>query len=81
MCLGEPVRKQSMYPEKVIESNEGVAPGSGKHSPEQMMPLLSHGLPCVLYRCAYMLLGNKADAEISLWTRGPIPRTSATTPG
>jgi RNA polymerase sigma factor (sigma-70 family) len=52
-----------MYPEKVIEGNEGVAPGSGKHSPEQMMPLLAHCLPCALYRCAYRLLGNKADAE------------------
>jgi len=48
--------------EKLIESGEGVALESGTPSPAQMVAVLSHRLP-YLYRCAYRLLGNKADAE------------------
>ena len=48
--------------EKLIERGEGIALESGKPSPAQMLSVLSHGLPS-LYRYAYRLLGNKADAE------------------
>jgi RNA polymerase sigma factor (sigma-70 family) len=48
--------------EKLIEGGEGTALESGTHSPPQMMAVLSHRLP-YLYRYAYRLLGNKADAE------------------
>jgi RNA polymerase sigma-70 factor, ECF subfamily len=48
--------------EKLIERGEGVALESGTSSPAQMMAVLSHRLP-YLYRYAYRLLGNKADAE------------------
>jgi len=47
---------------KRIERGEGVALETGAPSPAQMMAVLSHRLP-YLYRCAYRLLGNKADAE------------------
>ncbi len=47
---------------KLIERGEGVALKSGTSSPAQMMAVLSHRLP-YLYRYAYRLLGNKADAE------------------
>jgi RNA polymerase sigma factor (sigma-70 family) len=49
-------------PEKLIESDEDIILDSEKLSPAQIMPVLSHGLPS-LYRSAYRLLGNKADAE------------------
>src|SRR5271166_5061110 len=48
--------------EKPIERGEGVALESGAPSPAQLMAVLSHRLP-YLYRYAYRLLGNKADAE------------------
>ena len=48
--------------EKLIERGEGVALESGAPSPAQMVAVLSHRLP-YLYRYAYRLLGNKADAE------------------
>ncbi len=48
--------------EKRIERGEGLAQKMGTPSPAQMMAVLSHRLP-YLYRCAYRLLGNKADAE------------------
>jgi RNA polymerase sigma-70 factor (ECF subfamily) len=48
--------------EKLIERGEGVALESGTPSPAQMVAVLSHRLP-YLYRYAYRLLGNKADAE------------------
>ncbi len=48
--------------EKLIESGEGVALDSAKPAPPQMMAVLSHRLP-YLYRCAYRLVGNRADAE------------------
>jgi RNA polymerase sigma-70 factor (ECF subfamily) len=48
--------------EKLIERGEGLALESGTPSPPQMMAVLSHGLPS-LYRRAYKLLGNEADAE------------------
>ena len=49
-------------PEKLIERAEGVALDSGKPSPAEMLSVLSHCLPS-LYRYAYRLLGNNADAE------------------
>ncbi len=48
--------------EQIIECGEGVGLESGNASPAQMMAILSHGLPS-LYRRAYRLLGNQADAE------------------
>ena len=48
--------------EKRIERGEGVVLETGTPSPAQMMAVLSRRLP-YLYRCAYRLLGNKADAE------------------
>ena len=48
--------------EKLIEGGEGVALDSAKPSPAEMLSVLSHCLPS-LYRYAYRLLGNKADAE------------------
>jgi RNA polymerase sigma-70 factor (ECF subfamily) len=42
--------------------SEGVALDSTKPSPAEMLSVLSHCLPS-LYRYAYRLLGNKADAE------------------
>jgi RNA polymerase sigma-70 factor, ECF subfamily len=48
--------------EKLIERGDGVALESGTPSPAQMVPVLSQHLP-YLYRYAYRLLGNKADAE------------------
>jgi RNA polymerase sigma-70 factor (ECF subfamily) len=50
------------YPEILIEGGEGVAVDSAKPSPAEMLSVLSHGLPS-LYRYAYRVLGNKADAE------------------
>jgi len=50
------------YPKKLIEGDEGVAPDAAKPSPAEMLSVLSHCLPS-LYRYAYRLLGNKADAE------------------
>jgi RNA polymerase sigma factor (sigma-70 family) len=56
-------RKPSMRcPKKRIKSDEDVDLHAGQPSPAQMVPVLSHGLPS-LYRRAYRLLGNKADAE------------------
>ena len=48
--------------ETPIESDEGMNPAPGKTSSRQMQHVLSNGLP-PLYRRAYRLLGNKADAE------------------
>jgi RNA polymerase sigma-70 factor (ECF subfamily) len=48
--------------EKLIERGEGVALESGASSPAQMMAVLAYRFP-YLYRYAYRLLGNKADAE------------------
>ena len=50
------------YPEKLIEGGEGVALDASKPPPAEMLSVLSHCLPS-LYRYAYRLLGNKADAE------------------
>ncbi len=50
------------YLEKLIERGDIIALESGTFSPAQMVPVLSHHVP-VLYRYAYRLLGNKADAE------------------
>jgi RNA polymerase sigma-70 factor (ECF subfamily) len=56
-------RKHSVrYPEKLNEGGVGVALGPAKPSPAEMLSVLSHRLPS-LYRCAYRLLGNNADAE------------------
>jgi len=45
-----------------MERGKSLALESGTPSTAQMVPLLSHGLQS-LYRYAYRLLGNKADAE------------------
>jgi RNA polymerase sigma factor (sigma-70 family) len=50
------------YPEKLIEGGEVVALDAAKPPPAEMLSVLSHCLPS-LYRYAYRLLGNKADAE------------------
>jgi len=50
------------YPEKLIEGGEGGALDAAKPLPAEMLSVLSHCLP-TLYRYAYRLLGNKADAE------------------
>jgi RNA polymerase sigma-70 factor, ECF subfamily len=50
------------YAEKLIEGGEGVAVDSSKASPSEMLSVLPQCLPS-LYRYAYRLLGNKADAE------------------
>jgi RNA polymerase sigma-70 factor (ECF subfamily) len=44
------------------ESDQGMNPAPGKPSSRQMQQVLSNGL-LPLYRRAYRLLGNKADAE------------------
>jgi len=48
--------------EKLIERGEGVALDSAKPALAEMLSVLSHDLPS-LYRRAYRLLGNEADAE------------------
>jgi RNA polymerase sigma-70 factor (ECF subfamily) len=50
------------YPEKLIEGGEEVALDASKPPPAEMLSVLLHCLPS-LYRYAYRLLGNKADAE------------------
>ena len=50
------------YAEKLIEGGDGVALDSAKASPAEMFSVLPQCLPS-LYRYAYRLLGNKADAE------------------
>ena len=45
-----------------VERDQDADLASVKPSPPQMLAVLSRGLPS-LYRCAYRLLGNKADAE------------------
>jgi len=50
------------YLEKSIECAEVIDLESGGPSAAQMMTVLSHRLP-YLYRHAYRLLGNRADAE------------------
>jgi len=61
--VGTEERKHSMrYPEQLIEGGEGVALDSAKPSLAEMLSVLSHCLPS-LYRYAYRVLGNKADAE------------------
>jgi len=47
---------------KRIERGEGVALKTETPSPAQTTAVLFHRLP-YLYRCAYRLLGNTADAE------------------
>ena len=49
-------------PEKLLKRGERVALEWEKPSPAPVMSSLAHGLPS-LYRGAYRLLGNKADAE------------------
>jgi len=48
--------------ETAIESGQSAALVSGELASSQMLQVLSSGLPS-LYRYAYKLLGNKADAE------------------
>lgn len=48
--------------ETPVKDDQGIDAASGKISSPQMLHLLSHRLP-YLYRYAYRLLGNKADAE------------------
>ena len=50
------------YPEKLMEGGEGVALDAAKPPPAELLSVLSQCLPS-LYRHAYRLLGNKADAE------------------
>ncbi len=50
------------YREKLIEGGEGIALNPTEPSPAEMLSVLSHRLPS-LYRHAYKLLGNQADAE------------------
>jgi RNA polymerase sigma-70 factor (ECF subfamily) len=45
-----------------VERDQGPDLASSRPSTTQMLHVLSSGLPS-LYRCAYRLLGNKADAE------------------
>jgi RNA polymerase sigma-70 factor, ECF subfamily len=52
-------------PEKLIADGEGVVLDPAKPSPAEMLSVLSHCIPS-LYRYAYRLLGNKADAEDAL---------------
>ena len=49
-------------PQTAVERDQGADLAPVKPSPPQMLAVLSHGLPS-LYRYAYRLLGNKADAE------------------
>src|ERR1700746_3775416 len=49
-------------PRKTLLKRESVALDWEKPSPAPVMSSLAHGLPS-LYRGAYRLLGNKADAE------------------
>lgn len=46
----------------VVEHDQSAELASGELPSSQMWHVLSSGLPS-LYRCAYRLLGNKADAE------------------
>ena len=48
--------------EKLVEPGSDVALNSAKCSPAEMFSVLTHSLPS-LFRYAYRLLGNKADAE------------------
>ena len=58
--VGTEERKHTMrYLEKL---SKGVALDSSKPSPAEVLSVLSHCLPS-LYRYAYRVLGNKADAE------------------
>jgi len=50
------------YREQLIEGGEDVALDSAKPSLAELLSVLSHCLPS-LYRRAYRLLGNEADAE------------------
>jgi RNA polymerase sigma-70 factor, ECF subfamily len=50
------------YPEKSNERGDGVALDSTKHSPAEMLSVVSHRLPS-LHRYAYRVLENEADAE------------------
>ena len=50
------------HTEKLIQDGEGVALDASKPPPAEMLSVLSHCLPS-LYRYAYRLLGNQADAE------------------
>ena len=50
------------YPEKLIAGGEGIALEAARPPAAEMLSVLSHCLPS-LYRYAYRLLGNKADAE------------------
>ena len=46
----------------VMKNDQGANLASGEPPSSQMLGVLSSGLPS-LYRCAFRLLGNKADAE------------------
>ncbi len=71
LCLS-PVRRPgrratdetgNMQPaQTAMEGNPGTDVAPGKPAASQMLHVLTHGLAS-LYRCAYRLLGNKADAE------------------
>jgi len=50
------------YAEETVEGSESVTLESMKRCPAEMLSVLSHRSPS-LYRRAYKLLGNKADAE------------------
>ena len=64
MCFGwDGGAQHSMqYAEQLIDGQGGIALQSPKPLVEEMLSLLSHCLPS-LYRRAYRLLGNEADAE------------------
>ena len=49
-------------PQTAVERDQGADLASGRASIPQMLHAVSHGLPS-LYRCAYRLLENQADAE------------------
>ena len=62
-CFRSQDDRHCMYNLKTrIESDEGMNLAPGKTSSRQLQQVLSNGLP-PLYRRAYRLLGNKADAE------------------
>jgi RNA polymerase sigma factor (sigma-70 family) len=58
----EELKPSMRCPEKLIEGGDAVALGAAKPPPSEMLSVLSNCLPS-LYRYAYRLLGNKADAE------------------
>src|ERR1700747_497224 len=59
------VQHRRQCPEKLLKRGESVALAWEHPAPAPVMSSLAHGLPS-LYRGAYRLLGNKADAEDAL---------------